>query len=72
MSLDCRTLTNKQERERRAAAAQSRLAGQNKKVAGTKAAQSAVPRKKTSLEQLSAENRGWRVADENAELRAWN
>jgi len=66
-------LTQQQERERRAVAAQSRLvANQKKKGTGTAASPATAPKKQTPLEQLSAENRGWRVADENAGLRAWN
>ena len=29
-------------------------------------------RKETALEQASREERGWRAADEQADLRAWN
>jgi hypothetical protein len=65
--------TELQERERRAAAAQQRLdAKQKKKGAATTPSPATAPKKQTPLQQLSAENRGWRVADENAELRTWN
>ncbi|KAF2450407.1 hypothetical protein P171DRAFT_426791 [Karstenula rhodostoma CBS 690.94] len=61
-----------EERERRAAAVQQRLAGQQKR-AGNGAGGGGVAKKKPSaLEQMSAENRGWRAADEQAELRSWN
>ncbi|PVH93444.1 hypothetical protein DM02DRAFT_619274 [Periconia macrospinosa] len=62
------------DRERRAAAAQQRFDDmQKKKQQRTPAAgASGPPKTKTALEQLSAENRGWRAADEQADLRAWN
>ncbi|KAF9729160.1 hypothetical protein PMIN06_000066 [Paraphaeosphaeria minitans] len=66
-----------EERERRAAAAQQRLAGQQKRSgngSGVGAGSGGAKKKKkpSALEQMSAENRGWRVADEQAELRSWN
>jgi hypothetical protein len=65
-------LTITKERERRAAAAQQRLAGQQKRTGNGAGASVAAKRKPSALEQLSAENRGWRAADEQAELRSWN
>jgi hypothetical protein len=63
-----------QDRERRAAAAQQRFDSmQNKRrVGGSGAKTTTAPKKKSALEELSAENRGWRAADEQANLRAYN
>ncbi|CAI6331011.1 unnamed protein product [Periconia digitata] len=63
------------DRERRAEAAQQRVNEMQKKKQQRSAAvgaSTAAPKKKTALEELSAENRGWRAADEQADLRAWN
>ncbi|KAF2245339.1 hypothetical protein BU26DRAFT_521818 [Trematosphaeria pertusa] len=56
-----------EERERRAAAAQQRFETQQKRKGAA-----AEKKKMSALEQMSKENRGWRVADEQAELRAYN
>lgn len=64
-----------QERERRAAAVQQRITDQQKRTGGGRGGVSgsaATKKKPNALEQLSAENRGWRAADEQAELRSWN
>ncbi|KAF2279426.1 uncharacterized protein EI97DRAFT_430503 [Westerdykella ornata] len=71
-------LTSPKERARRAAAVEQRLASQQKKKSGAGANASATPsaaapkRKETALEQMSRENKGWRDADQQADLRAWN
>ncbi|KAK3201483.1 hypothetical protein GRF29_185g1096387 [Pseudopithomyces chartarum] len=64
-----------EERERRAAAVQQRITDQQKRTGGGRGGVSgsaATKKKPNALEQLSAENRGWRAADEQAELRSWN
>jgi hypothetical protein len=40
---------------------------------GSSAVERGAPKKKeTALEQMSRENKGWRDADAQADLRAWN
>ncbi|KAF2108843.1 hypothetical protein BDV96DRAFT_652455 [Lophiotrema nucula] len=65
---------DKEDRARRAAAVAERLSAQQKRGnAGPGAASTGSGKKKlTPLEQLSKENKGWRDADEMADLRAWN
>jgi hypothetical protein len=70
---------NQKERARRAAAAEQRVAAlQRRKMgvgngAGGSGAGKAAPKKReTPLEQMSRENRGWRDADVQADVRAWN
>lgn len=71
-----RSLTfHAKERARRAAAVEQRLAQQKKKVPSSASASASrpVPKKnETALEQMSRENKGWRDADQQADLRAWN
>jgi hypothetical protein len=75
-NLKARVINNTpQERARRAAAAEQRLASQAKKKTGAGTSSGpAGPRKKneTALEQASRENKGWRDADVMADLRAYN
>jgi len=64
------------ERERRAAAAQQRFTSQQQRGAGISGGNGngnvGTRKRPSALEQLSAENRGWRAADEQADLRSWN
>jgi hypothetical protein len=59
-----------QDRARRALAAEQRLS--SKKKTGAVPASQPKKKKESGLEELSRENRGYRVADENADLRAYN
>jgi hypothetical protein len=76
-------LNNSKERARRAEAAEQRLAvraQQNKKMGAKLSGGTGMSnggtggggKKETPLEQASREERGWRAADEQAELRAYN
>jgi hypothetical protein len=58
------------DRARRAAAAEQRLS--TKKKTGAVPPSQPKKKKESALEELSRENRGYRVADENADLRAYN
>ncbi|ORY11057.1 hypothetical protein BCR34DRAFT_601657 [Clohesyomyces aquaticus] len=61
-----------EERARRVAAAEQRMATNQKKGNGTGTSSAAPKKKLTPLEQLSKENKGWRDADDAAAMRAWN
>ncbi|KAF2707207.1 hypothetical protein K504DRAFT_504388 [Pleomassaria siparia CBS 279.74] len=61
-----------EERSRRAAAAEQRLTSKRKAGAVPMATSRTTGKKPSALEELSKENRGWRDADANATLRAYN
>ncbi|KAF1997817.1 hypothetical protein P154DRAFT_578554 [Amniculicola lignicola CBS 123094] len=69
---EIRAAQQAEDRARRAAAVEQRLAAQTKKGASSGTAPVAPKKKETALEQLSRENKGWRDADDAANLRAWN
>ncbi|CAG8956151.1 hypothetical protein HYFRA_00012068 [Hymenoscyphus fraxineus] len=62
---------NKEERAKRAAAAEARFNSTTKPNSGL-ARKLAAQKKKSTLQQASDENRGWRAADEMRDVRSFN